>query len=390
VRQSLVRMISGAAIAVLVMGGAAACKKDSNTGTKGGVTSAACGLKIGFFGALSGDNAGLVTPMKNGTQLAVDQYNTKNANCKVELVPFDSQGAADKAAGLATSAVNDAKIVAIVGPAFSGESENANPIFDQAGLPAITPSATRPSLSTKGWKIFHRGVGNDLSQGPAAASYIKNVIKAQKVFVVDDQSAYGAGLADEVKKGLSSLVVGTDKATEKQTDFAGTITKIKTSAATVLFYGGYTAEASLFLKQLRAAGWTGLMVGGDGINDTNMIQVTGQKDVEGTIATCPCAPATAAKGTFVSDYKAKFSVDPAVYADVSYDLANVFLEALTAGKATRADIQAFLTAYNKKGGASGVTYKWEANGELDPSQVLVWAFEAKAGQWAPKIEIPKG
>jgi len=383
-------MISGAAIAALVMGGTAACKKDSDTGNKGGGTSAACGLKIGFFGALSGDNAGLVTPMKNGAQLAVDQYNTKNANCKVDLVPFDSQGAADKAAGLATSAVNDSKIVAMIGPAFSGESENADPIFDQAGMPAITPSATRPSLSTKGWKIFHRGVGNDLSQGPAAASYIKNVIKAQKVFVVDDQSAYGAGLADEAKKGLGSLVVGTDKATEKQTDFSGTITKIKTSAATVLFYGGYTAEASLFLKQLRAAGWTGVMVGGDGINDTNMIQVTGQKDVEGTIATCPCAPATAAKGTFFSDYKAKFSVEPAVYADVSYDLANVFLEAFTAGKATRADVQAFLTAYNKKGAASGVGYKWEANGELDPSQVLVWAFEAKGGQWAPKIEIPKG
>jgi len=390
VRQNLVRVFGGVAVAVLLAGGAAACKADSDSDSGSGGSTKACGLKIGFFGALSGDNAGLVTPMKNGAQLALDQYNQKNADCKVELATFDSQGAADKAAGLATSAAQDTKIVAMIGPAFSGESENANPIFEQAQLPSITPSATRPSLSTKGWKIFHRGVGNDLSQGPAAARYIKDVMKAQKVFVVDDQSAYGAGLADEAKKGLGSLVVGTDKVSEKQTDFAAIVTKIKSSQSTVLFYGGYTAEASLFLKQLRAQGWTGTMVGGDGINDTNMLSVTGQKDVEGTIATCPCAPASAAKGNFVTDYKAKFSVDPAVYADVAYDLANVFLEGLAAGKGTRADLQAWLGSYNKAGGATGVVYKWEANGELDPAQVIVWAYEAKAGAWAPKQEIPKG
>lgn len=388
-RQNFVRVFGGVAIAVLLFSGTAACKADSDSDSGSGGSTKACGLKLGFFGALSGDNAGLVTPMKNGAQLAIDQYNEKNADCKVELATFDSQGAADKAAGLATSAAQDTKIVGMIGPAFSGESENANPIFEQAGLPSITPSATRPSLSTKGWKIFHRGVGNDLSQGPAAARYIKDVMKQTKVFVVDDQSAYGAGLVDEAKKVLGSLVVGTDKAAEKQTDFSGTVTKIKSSGATVLFYGGYTAEASLFLKQLRAGGWTGVMVGGDGINDTNMLSVTGQQDVEGTIATCPCAPATAAKGNFVADYKAKFSVDPAVYADVAFDLANVFLEGIADGKGTRADLQAWLGSYSKTGSATGVTYKWEASGELDPAQVLVWAYEAKGGAWVPKQEIPK-
>jgi branched-chain amino acid transport system substrate-binding protein len=193
-------VFGGVALAVMMAGATTACKADSdNDSSSGGGSTKACGLKLGFFGALSGDNAGLVTPMKNGAQLALDQYNQKNADCKVELATFDSQGAADKAAGLATSAAQDTKIVGMIGPAFSGESENANPIFEQAGLPAITPSATRPSLSTKGWKIFHRGVGNDFSQGPAAARYIKNVMKATKVFVVDDQTAYGAGLADEAK-----------------------------------------------------------------------------------------------------------------------------------------------------------------------------------------------
>jgi branched-chain amino acid transport system substrate-binding protein len=369
-------------LAALVAGSAAACAKDD-----GG--SAACDLKFGFFGGLSGDNAGLVTPMKNGSALALDQYNATNPACKVTLVEFDSQGSPDKAGGLATSAVGDAAIVAMIGPAFSGESEVANPIFDTAGLPAITPSATQPSLSTKGYKIFHRGVGNDLSQGPAAGRYIKSVLNATKVFVVDDQSAYGAGLVDEVKKALGAVVVGTDKVSEKQTDFAAVVTKVTTSGAAVVYYGGYTAEASLFLKQLRAGGFTGQFVGGDGLYDANMLSVTGTADVEGTIVTCPCAPPSAAKGTFAADYKAKFGADPGAYSDVAYDITNVFLDGVKAGKKTRADLQAYLGTYSKAGAASGVTYKWEANGELDPSQVLVWAFEAKAGAWVPKQEIPK-
>jgi branched-chain amino acid transport system substrate-binding protein len=369
-------VLGGVALFALVAAGAAACKKDNTTGGE------ACDLKIGFFGALSGDNAGLVTPMKNGAALALEQYSKTNPTCKVSMAEYDSQGSPDKAGGLATSAVNDAKVVAMIGPAFSGESEVANPIFDSASLPGITPSATRPSLSTKGWKIFHRGVGNDLSQGPAAGRYIKDVLKPEKVFVVDDQSAYGAGLADEVKKTLGTAVVGSDKAAEKMTEFSSIISKVKTSGATVLFYGGYTAEAAPFVKQLRAQGWTGQFVGGDGINDDNMIKVAGA-DSAGVLATCPCAPATAAKGNFVADYKAKYAgADPGVYADVAYDLMNVYLDAIKAGKKTRADIQAFLGSYNKAGSASGVTYKWESNGELDPSQVVVWMFQVKDGKWA--------
>lgn len=387
-RQKLARVLGGVAISALVFSGAAACKADS--GTEGGSgDKAACDLKIGFFGPLTGDAAGLGIHMRNGTKLAIDQYNKDNADCKVNLAEYDSQGDPAKAPALAQQAVGDTKVVGIIGPAFSGESEVADPIFDEAGLPIITPSATRPSLSTKNWKIFHRGVGNDTSQGPAAGRYIKNVLKAEKVYVVDDQSAYGAGLVDEVKKVLGS-VAGEDKVQVKQTNFSAVVTKIVGSGATVLFFGGYYTEAGLLLKQLKGAGWKGTMVAGDGVNDANFIKVAGQQVAEGTILTCPCAPATAAKGTFVTDYKAAFeNAEPGTYADVSYDITKIFLEGIKAGKSTRADLLAFVKSYNKAGTATGVTYKFESNGELDPAQVLVWAFKVNAGQVVPDIEIPK-
>ncbi|MFG3603952.1 branched-chain amino acid ABC transporter substrate-binding protein [Micromonospora chersina] len=384
-RQKLARVLGGVAIGALVFSGAA-CKADSGSEAGGG--KAACDLKIGFFGALTGDAAGLGIHMRNGTQLAIEQYNAENKDCQVKLEQYDSQGDPAKAPALAQQAVGDSKVVGIIGPGFSGESEVADPIFDAAGLPTITPSATRPSLSTKNWKIFHRGVGNDTSQGPAAGRYIKNVLKAEKVYVVDDQSAYGAGLADEVKKVIGNPV-GYDKIQVKQTNFSAVVTKITSSGATALFFGGYYTEAGLLLKQLKGAGWKGTMIAGDGVNDSNFIKVAGQQVAEGTILTCPCAPATKAKGSFVTDYKTKFNVDPGTYADVSFDITKVMLEGIKAGKSSRADLNSFISSYSGTGAATGVTYKFESNGELDPAQVIVWAFKVNAGQVVPDIEIPK-
>ncbi|BCJ77723.1 putative ABC transporter/extracellular ligand-binding receptor [Catellatospora sp. IY07-71] len=385
-RQQLARVLGGVAVLALVAGGAAACKSDDATP---GAGSKVCDLKLGFFGALTGDAAGLGIHMRNGVKLALEQYNKENADCKVALEEYDSQGDPAKAPALATKAAGDTKVIGLVGPAFSGETEASLDTFKGANLPIITPSATRPSLSDKDWGVFHRGVGNDLAQGPAAGRYIKDVLKAEKVYVVDDQSAYGTGLATEVVKVLGT-VAGQDKVQVKQVDFAATVAKIKASGATVLFFGGYYTEAGLLLKQAKAAGWTGTMVAGDGVNDANFIKVAGDKAAEGTVLTCPCAPATSAKGSFVADYKALINAEPGTYADVSYDIAKIFLEGIKAGKTNRADMLAFIDGYNGTGAATGVTYKFEKNGELDPTQVLVWAFEVKGGAVVPKVEIPKG
>ena len=370
----------------LAVGGAAACKSDSG-GDSG--ASATCGYKIAFFGALTGNSAALGINENNGVKLAVDQYNKANADCKVELVALDSQGSPDQAPALAQKAVDDAKLLGIVGPAYSGESEAANPIFAEAGLVHLTASATRPSLSQQGWKTFFRAVGNDLSQGPAAGSYIKNVLKAEKVYLIDDQSAYGAGLADEVKKVLGAAIVGEDKVQGegKQTDFSGTVTKVKNSGATAVFFGGYYQEAGLIRKQLTAAGVTATLVAGDGVNDPAYINSAGQAAAEGTILTCPCAPAAEARGTFVADFKALNGTDPGTYSDTAYDAANILLAGVKAGKTTRADMLSFVKGYTGEGVAA--KYKFLDNGELDPAEVKVWAFKVQGGQVVPDQEIVK-
>ncbi len=92
------------------------------------------GLAIGFFGALTGDAANLGVNIEQGAELAVDQFNANNPDCQIEMKKFDSQGSPDQAPALAKQAIDDSSVVGIVGPAFSGESKVANPLFDEAGL----------------------------------------------------------------------------------------------------------------------------------------------------------------------------------------------------------------------------------------------------------------
>jgi branched-chain amino acid transport system substrate-binding protein len=372
--------VAAGALALLASG----CGGGDDSSSSGGDK---CGKKIAYFGALTGSSANLGVNIKQGAQLAVDQYNKSHADCKVELKPFDSEGSADKAPGVARQLVTDKDIIGIVGPPFSGESEAANPIFEEAGIPLITPSATRPSLSTKSWKVFHRAVANDSAQGPAAANYIKDVLKAEKVFVADDQSAYGAGLADVVKSTLGSLVVSTDKTQGdgKQTDFSATVTKVKSSGATVLFYGGYYQNAGLIAKQLAGAGLKVTLVAGDGVNDPGFAENGGNAAVEGNIVTCPCSPPSAAKGTFVTDYKAAFNQDAGTYSDVAFDAANIFLKGIEAGNTDKAKLLTYINGVQYEGIAN--TYKFTETGELDTSYLKVWAFKMTDGKPVPDQEI---
>ncbi|MFS8478523.1 MAG: branched-chain amino acid ABC transporter substrate-binding protein [Micromonosporaceae bacterium] len=386
-RQRLVRVLGSAAVAAVVVAGAAACGSGD---TAGGGDGDKCGLKIAFFGALTGSTANLGINIKNGAALAVEQYNEENPDCQVILHEADSEGSPDKAPGLARQLVTDQKIIGIIGPAFSGESEAANPIFDEAGMPIISASATGTILGQQGWKVFHRAVANDAAQGPAAGNYIKNVLKAEKVVVVDDGSAYGAGLADAVKEVLGSTVVDTDKvaADGQQTDFSATVTKVLSSGATALFYGGYYQNAGLLRKQLSDRGWTGTLIGADGVNDPGYVEAAGNAAAAGTIVTCPCAPATQAKGSFAEDYKARWNMDPGTYSDVAYDAANIFLEGIKAGNTTKEKMLEYLDGVNYTGVAN--TYKFTENGELDPSLLIVWAFKVdESGNVVPEQEIPQ-
>jgi branched-chain amino acid transport system substrate-binding protein len=376
------KQIAAAAAIAVMLGGLSATSANAAAKKK------ACpkGMKIAFMGALSGDNGALGTNMVNGAQIAIDEWNKANKTCIIEFnkkgsSSFDSQGSPDQASPLADKLVADKKIIALIGPGFSGETKATMPKFEAAKLPMITPGATNAKLSENGWDTFHRILANDDKQGPGIAKLIKKN-GAKAVGVIDDKSEYGKGLADTVRKELGALKVADDTIDPAGSDFSSAISKMKAANVDTVFFGGYYAEAAKLIKQMRDAGVKATFVAGDGVQDQKFIDNAGAAIAEGSLVTSTGAPSDV-NPAFQAKFKAKYGTDPAIYSPEAYDCALVFLAAIKAGNYDRKSILAFVNKYNAKGITK--TIKFAANGEVDGD--TVYAYKATGGKLVSLGEI---
>ena len=328
-------------------------------------------LSIAMAGALTGPDAQLGINIRDGVQLAVDKHNVANPGCQIQLKTFDTEGDPQKATQVAPRIVDDASIVALVGPGFSGETDATGNTFNQAGLVAATASATNVTLSQKGWRTFFRGLGNDASQGEAVANYLKNTLNAKKVCVVDDSTAYGAGLAEVMRNTLGPVAQAKCNISVKKgdKDFSAAVTQIKTAAPDAIFYSGYYAEAAPLVQQLRDGGVTATFVSGDGTKDPEFVKQAGAASKD-AILSCPCSPAPAA---FADEYTKKFNQPPSTYSTEGYDLGTILVTGIDSGATTRPQLLDYVRAYNGPG--VGRQYQWTDKGEL--TNTLIWIYKVQ-------------
>jgi branched-chain amino acid transport system substrate-binding protein len=355
----------------------------------GGSSSSAAAktYKIGFIGALSGDNAQLGINIKQGAELAIDQaMSAGKYDFKVTLDPQDSVGDPVQAKPAAATLINDPDVVAVVGPAFSGESEAVNPDFCAASppVPIVTPSASKGTLQTHGWKCWHRIQPNDNVEGAQGADWLART-GSKKVYVLDDASPYGQGVAETVAKELKAknvgVITGSVPATTTK-NYDPIANTIASSGADALFYGGYDAQAALLARSLKAAGFTGRKVGGNGIKSSIFTKNAGAAG-EGWYFTCGCQDATVAPSAkaFAAAYKAKWGEDPSTYSPEGFDATNLILDAMSkaeaAGGISRTTVLTALNAENYPGITT--TIKFQSDGEVVPSNLIVNLFQEKNG-----------
>jgi len=355
---------------------------DTTAATGGGVTCES-GLKLAFLGALSGDNGNLGKNMINGAQIAIDEFNAANPDCQVAFdTAYDSQGAPEQATPLADKIVNDAKIIGLIGPGFSGETKATMPKFEAANLPMITPGATNALLSTNGWKMFHRILANDDKQAPGVVKLITDTIKGTKVGVIDDASEYGKGLADAVRKGLGAANVANATIDPKAADFSAAVQEMKGKGVDTVFYGGYYAEAAKLVKQLRDASVTATFVSGDGTLDQGFVDNAGSS-AEGAYITATGAPADV-NPDFQAAFNKAYGTDPALYSPEAYDCAKVFLAGIAAGNVTREALADFVSAYDSPGITKQI--KFDETGE--PVGDAVYYSLVESGKLVAKGLVP--
>lgn len=339
-------------------------------------------VAIAYAGTINGENAALGQNILNGVKLAVKKHNDANKDCQVELKEFETEGVPEKAPGIVTQMVNTKEIVGVVGLPFSGESKAAGNIFDKAGLPQISPSATNPALAENGWKTFFRGLGNDNAQGPAAAKFLTENLGAEKVCVVQDDSEYGIGLAEAVKEALGDKVVCNEKVKTKQKEFSAVVQSIKAAQPDAVYYSGYYQEGAPFAQQLFDAGVEAQLVGPDGVKDVEYVKGAGDAAAE-TFFTCPCVPGEGFT-KFAGEYRDMFDKDPGTYSVEGYDAATVLLSGIDAGNTDRKKMLEWIKNYD----AQGLSNKlgWDDKGELAETPT-VWTYKVENGKIVRNVEI---
>lgn len=331
--------------------------------------SAACSskLKIAYQGPLTGPEAALGINELNGVKFALKKFLAANKSANVDPVVYevDDQGDPAVAGPIAPKVAAEECVVALVGPAYSGASRVSLPIYESAGLPIITPSATNPTLWDFGKTVFHRAVLTDDYQGPALARLVTSKVKNAKVFLVNDATDYSVGLAKTVDITLAGRLVGKDTTPAGTTDFTATIAKIKKAKANAVIYTGYFSQASIFVKQLRDSGSKITFAAGDGVLDNQFIKLA-RKAAEGVLLSAPAIPMETASPKLAAEMK-KAGWTPGVYTTESYDAANFFLAAIKAGNTDRASINKYVSTKSFKGLSK--TLKFDDKGEVSGADV---------------------
>jgi branched-chain amino acid transport system substrate-binding protein len=283
----------------------------------------------------------------------------------------------------------DAKVVGVVGHLNSGTSIPASPIYNQAGIPVISGSATNPKLTEQGFKNQFRVVGRDDQQGPAIASYLASEKKPKVVAVIDDATAYGEGIANEVEKTLKASsveVLPREKGTDKTTDWKAVLTKLRGRNPDAVFYGGMDATGGPLLKQGRELGLQAVFAFGDGACTDKMKELAGDA-AEGLLCSQAGIPPLAASKKFLEAYKKKFNQDPILYSPFTYDATNLLIEAMK--KADSADPKKYLPELQKisYNGATG-PIAFDDKGDRKDAEITI--FTMKGGKIEPIAVVKAG
>lgn len=291
-------------------------------------------IKIGFAGPMAGDNAAFGTDISNAGLIAVEDAEPLDG-WNFELVIEDTSGTPEGGAAVANRFVSDQTIVAIAGHTFSGSTEAAIPIYDEAGYPMLSPSATNPSLTEMGSQVFNRIAFTDTLQGQEAAAYLYNVLGIRSLAVMHDGGAYGQGLADVVAQQFQELggeVVATEAITPGETDYSAPLAGISALAPEAVFFGGYSAEAAVIANQMPTAGLgDAIFFSDDGTYGMDFLNLTDADNAEGSYATSLVPPESPARADFDQKYSDAYGQEPGVLSAFTwngYDIVAALISAI--------------------------------------------------------------
>lgn len=278
-------------------------------------------VKIGMGAPLTGGYASFGIDISQGGTLAAKDAGTWNG-LTFELVAEDDQGSADLGAAVANKFVSDPAVVAVAGHIFSGATAAAAPIYEKAGIPMLSPSASNPPLTSNGWKVFNRIVFTDEQASASVAKMLFDKLGVKKLAVMHDGEDYGKGLAELVAAKFTELggeVVAEEAVTPKETDFTPVLSAVASKSPDAVFFGGYVAEGAVIANQMKTTGLeNAVFFGCDGTFGQDFLDKTAANG-EGAFAYTLNPPDSPAKLAFDSAYETAFGQKPGVLSPYTWN-----------------------------------------------------------------------
>lgn len=375
--------------------------KDSGDNGGGGKTT----VTIGFDAPLTGDLSALGIGMRNSAELAVKTANKEKTVEGVEfkLQPLDDQAQPSVGGQNAQKFISDKQVLGVVGPLNSSVSQSMQKPFNDADLTQVSPANTGTELTQgDGWKkgdkkrqfkTFFRTATTDQVQGQFAAQYLLQKAKIKKVYLIDDQKTYGAGLAASFKDTFTDLggkIVGQDHVNPEDRDFKSVASKVKGTGAQAVYYGGEYPAAAPLSQQLKESGAKVPLMGGDGMKSEEFPKLN--KKAEGDLGTSVGAPVEELPSAkkYIDEYNKNYKENMETYGGGTYDATWAIIEAVKIavqendGKLP-SDSRAKVLEAMSKVKFDGVTGSVSFDEYGDTTNTMMTAYEIKNNKWESKF-----
>ncbi len=319
-------------------------------------------VKLGFFMSVTGRDASFGEAALRGARLAVDDLNTAGGilGRPVELVVEDNRSLPGESATAAKKLIARDKVVALIGECASARTLEAAPVAQAAGIPLVTPASTNPRVTAVGDCIF-RVCFSDPFQGAILATYAyKNLGLRRAALLIDSTAPYSVGLSEVFSKTFTALggeIVASQKYSGDAKDFRAQLTAIRGTKADAIFLPGYYVAAGLAAQQARELGLRATLLGGDGFEAPQLLEIGGAA-LEGTVYSTHYSAESQdpASRRFVAAYQARHGSAPVGLAALTYDSIRLVADAAgRAGTTERTALKKALAATRDFPGITGRT-----------------------------------
>ena len=333
---------------------------------------------IAIVGPVTGQYASFGQQMKNGGEMAVEDINAAGGvlGKKLKLDVGDDACDPKQAVAVANQMAGD-NVALVAGHYCSGSSIPASQVYAESNLVQISPASTNPAFTdNRAGPNIYRVCGRDDQQGSIAGNYLAKHFADKNIAIIDDKTAYGKGLAEEVKKALNAAgkqEVLNESYTAGEKDYSALVSKLKQADVDVLFLGGYHTEAGLIVRQMRDQGMDAILMGGDALITQEYWSITGPAG-EGTLMTfSPDPRKNPAAAQVVARFKDK-GIEPEGYVLYTYAAIQAWKQA--AEKAGTTDAAAVVKALNDNEFDTVIgKFRFNAKGDpnLPPYAVYRWS-----------------